>query len=183
MDGRQGVVLQMDGEFEIRFERRLDHPVEKVWDAITGPGQMSGWFDRTQMPDPLKVGAVIRFRHEVINAESYGQITELDPPHLIEWLWRGPFGPASRMRWEIAPLETGCLLVLRQQMVDSAVLARTTAGWHDCLDRMQALLEGREAQFDMAEWRGLFERYAGALPAAGVTTPQAGPPNAPPPTS
>jgi uncharacterized protein YndB with AHSA1/START domain len=179
MDGRDGAVLKVDGEWEIRFERRLNHPADKVWAAITGPGQMSRWFDETHFPEPLEVGAVIRFHHAVINADSQGRITALDPPRLIEWLWSGLFGPANPIRWEITPEPQGCRLVMSQRMNDPALLGRSTAGWHVCLDRMQAILDGGDAGSNMDGWPALFERYSAALRAAGVTTPQLGAPPRP----
>jgi uncharacterized protein YndB with AHSA1/START domain len=78
MDGREGALLKVDGDWEIRFERRLRHRPEQVWAAITGPGAMSRWFDETIMPDPLAVGASIRFTHSYAGMESHGEITALD---------------------------------------------------------------------------------------------------------
>ncbi|RZU12069.1 polyketide cyclase/dehydrase/lipid transport protein [Kribbella rubisoli] len=33
-----------DGRVAIRFVRLFPHPPEKVWRAITDPGQLSAWF-------------------------------------------------------------------------------------------------------------------------------------------
>ena len=112
--------------------------------------------------------------------ESQGEITALDPPRLIEWLWIGGFGPASRMRWEIEPDGDGSRLILRQQVADPPVTARTLAGWHKCLDRLQAILDGGEEKPDFAEWIRLFEDvYKSKVLAAGLTAPQAGAPEPP----
>jgi uncharacterized protein YndB with AHSA1/START domain len=177
MDGREGVLLKVDGDWEIRFERRLRHAPERVWAAITGPGEMSRWFDETVMPDPLEVGAKIRFVHSHVGMESHGEITALDPPRLIEWLWIGGFGPASRMRWEIEPGGENCTLIMRQQVADPPVTARSMAGWHKCLDRLEAILGGGEEKPDFDAWLKLFEEiYKPKVLAAGVTVPQAGAP-------
>jgi uncharacterized protein YndB with AHSA1/START domain len=177
MDGREGVLLKHGDTYEIRFERRLRHAPGKVWTAITAPGGMSRWFDETHMPDPLAVGATIRFVHSHLGTESQGEITALDPPRLIEWLWIGGFGPASRMRWEIEPDGPGSRLIMRQQVADPSVTARALAGWHRCLDRMQAVLDGREEPPAAGEWQRLFEAvYKPKVAAAGLTAPQAGKP-------
>jgi uncharacterized protein YndB with AHSA1/START domain len=177
MDGRQGVLLQVDGEWEIRFERRLRHPPQKVWAAITAPGAISRWFDETHMPDPLEVGATIRFTHSYVGMESHGEITALDPPHLIEWTWIGGFGPASRLRWEIQPDGDGSRLIMRQQVADPPVTARSMAGWHKCLDRMEAILDGGEETSDFEAWLKLFEEtYKPKVLAAGLTVAQVGAP-------
>jgi uncharacterized protein YndB with AHSA1/START domain len=177
MDGREGVLLKVDGDWEIRFERRLRHSPEQVWAAITAPGAMSRWFDETAMPNPLAVGAAIRFTHKAVGMESRGEITALDPPRLIEWLWIGGFGPASRMRWEIEPDGEGSRLIMRQQVADPPVTARSMAGWHKCLDRMQAMLDGGEEKPDFAAWLKLFEEtYKPKVLEAGLTAPQVGAP-------
>src|SRR5579872_4392981 len=67
MDERDGALLKQGDNWEIRFERRLRHPPQTVWDTITAPGAMSRWFDETVMPDPLTVGATIRFIHNAVN--------------------------------------------------------------------------------------------------------------------
>jgi uncharacterized protein YndB with AHSA1/START domain len=181
MDGRDGAILQIDGVYEILFERHLKHPPHKVWNAITGPGQMSRWFDETHMPDPLAVGAQIRFYHAFGDQWSTGEITRLEPGRLIEWLWRTGFGAATPMSWEITPEPGGCRLVMRQRVDEPAILGRTTAGWHACLDRLQAVVEGAPDPGGMDRWLPLFERYKKDLLAIGITTPQLGaPPKSPP---
>jgi uncharacterized protein YndB with AHSA1/START domain len=181
MDGREGVLLKHGDTYEIRFERRLDHPPAKVWAAIVGSGAMSRWFDETHMPDPLSVGATIRFVHKQAGMESQGEITALDPPRLIEWLWVGGFGPAARIRWEIEPDGSGSRLIMRQQVADPPVAARSMAGWHKCLDRMQAILDGGEETPDSEPWLRLFEAvYKPKVLAAGLTVPQVGAPEPPP---
>ena len=176
MDGREGELLKTDGGWTMRFERRLDPAPDKVWTAIVGPGAMSRWFDETHMPDPLEVGANIRFVHAQFGMESRGEITALDPPRLIEWLWVSDFGPASRMRWEIKADGGGSRLILSQAVSDPPVTSRTMAGWHKCLDRMEAVLEGG-GEPGGKTWLDLFETvYKPKVLAAGLTVPQVGAP-------
>ena len=33
-----------NGEVELRFERRLNHPLQKVWNAISIPERIGDWF-------------------------------------------------------------------------------------------------------------------------------------------
>ena len=39
--GRQEIV---DGRPALRFERRLNHSVERVWRAVTDPAELARWF-------------------------------------------------------------------------------------------------------------------------------------------
>ena len=176
MDARDGAILKMQDGLVIHFERLLRHSPEKVWNAITGPGQMSLWFDRTEFPCPLQVGAEIRFFHDKFGMESKGRITKLEPQRLIEWMWVADFAPEQLMRWQIVPEAGGCRLILEQRMPDASLVGRTTAGWHVCLDRMEAALDGRDPGDHMTDWAPLFERYSAQLREMGVITPQQGAP-------
>src|SRR5215211_7251136 len=39
-----GTLETVDGRPALRFERRLAHPVERVWRAVTDPDEMPAWF-------------------------------------------------------------------------------------------------------------------------------------------
>jgi uncharacterized protein YndB with AHSA1/START domain len=39
----EGTVQQVDGRYVLRFERRLNHPVEKVWAALTESDRLAEW--------------------------------------------------------------------------------------------------------------------------------------------
>ena len=41
---RDGTLEERDGRFVLRFERRLPHPPEEVWRALTEPDRMAAWF-------------------------------------------------------------------------------------------------------------------------------------------
>ena len=40
-----GTVHEVEGQYELRFERHLKHPVEKVWAALTDPERRAEWLD------------------------------------------------------------------------------------------------------------------------------------------
>ena len=70
----------VDGRLALRLQRRLAHPVERVWRAVTEPGELGRGF---VAPVPWTPRAGETF-------ESFGQsgaITELDPPRVIAWSW------------------------------------------------------------------------------------------------
>ena len=176
MDAHDGVILKSRDGWEIRFERRLNHSPRDVWNAIVGPGQMSRWFDRTEFPDPVAVGGVIHFFHDAVNQRSHGEITALEPPILSEWLWSADFAPDQPMSWRIRPNGEGSRLIVCQRIADQSLIGRTAAGWHVCLDRMQAVLDGQAAPEHMADWPALFERYKDTLRRLDVKVEQQGAP-------
>jgi len=50
----------IDGRPQLRLEKRLAHPVERVWPAITEPAQLSRWFP-AQVELELRPGAPVRY--------------------------------------------------------------------------------------------------------------------------
>lgn len=40
---RLGTIEEAGDKHILRYERRLDHPVERVWAALTEPEQLAGW--------------------------------------------------------------------------------------------------------------------------------------------
>ena len=79
----------IDGRPALRFERYLDHPVERVWRAVSEPAEVRRWMPAAA-DWTLTLGAVFEL------GGQKGQITELDPPHVIGWT----FG-ADRFRFTL----------------------------------------------------------------------------------
>ncbi|HKC74762.1 MAG TPA: SRPBCC domain-containing protein [Chloroflexota bacterium] len=40
----QGQLEHIDGRWQLRFTRKLAHPPEKVWRALTEPAHLAAWF-------------------------------------------------------------------------------------------------------------------------------------------
>lgn len=139
----------------LRFERRLAHPVEKVWRAVTEPAQLSQWFP-ARMEMDLRVGGKIRFVFDAGEGPpSDGAILELDPPRVFAYTW----GDAV-LRWELRPDGHGCLLVFTHVFDDRPSAASFAAGWHICLDGLESVVAGEPAGQGLDRWAKLHERYA-----------------------
>jgi len=83
----------------IRIERRFDNPIERVFRAVTEPGELAKWFvaEATWKPE---LG-------ETFEAAGHaGRITALDPPHVFAWVWG-----VEEYRFELEPDGDGCRLV------------------------------------------------------------------------
>jgi len=66
-----------DGTCVLRYERRLRHPVEKVWAALTEPREIEAWWARAAELELTEGG---RARFEWLNgpAIAQGHITRLE---------------------------------------------------------------------------------------------------------
>ena len=135
-------VLQDDqGRALLRFERRLSHPPEKVWSALTESGEQFGWHPTPFEFEPTPGGRVNYLAGGDVPEMPDGEVTECEPPRLLAHTWGDDL-----LRWEVHPDEGGCLLVLTHTFDDRFKAARDATGWHLCLDALASLLQGEVAE-------------------------------------
>jgi len=130
-----------NGRTVLRMQRELRHPVEKVWRAITEPGQLAGWFPAAVELD-LRLDGPITFTFEEdpgapVDEQSRGVIRAYEPPRLIEYTWGDEV-----LRWELMPSADGCTLHLTATHDDRPGSASFTSGWIMCFDAMERVLGG-----------------------------------------
>lgn len=137
----------------IRFERHLPHPIRQVWDAITNPERLADWwlpFDADITVD-LRVGGDMVF---VARGEEPMTITctilRIEEPMLFE---HTHVDEASLMRWELEPVDDGCILRLSHFVTDPdrARDNRYVVGLHASLARLGPCLAGAPVAWD---WDG-----------------------------
>ena len=160
----------------LRFERRLLHPVDVVWRAITESGQLEGWFPCLVEVDDLCEGAemTFTFEHMPLDAPSTmtGRVTGFDPPRRLAFTWG-----EDHLDFELEPLpaEDACVLRLTVLLDSREKASRDGAGWHVCLDRLERLLrgEGGPAVTGASEgWRELYDEYQRRGVPAGAAIPE-----------
>lgn len=153
-----------EGRPVLRFERRLAHPQEKVWKAVTDPAEMQHWFPATLRTE-LRAGAPIRFSFAgpgpaVESRFDEGEILEFDPPRVYAFRWAD-----SVLRFELTPDGEGTRLVFTHLLGgvgtwgDRPSAARNAAGWDACLAALGARLEGRTHDLEGTWWFERAERY------------------------
>nr|WP_042185635.1 SRPBCC family protein [Kibdelosporangium sp. MJ126-NF4]CEL16793.1 hypothetical protein [Kibdelosporangium sp. MJ126-NF4]CTQ91978.1 hypothetical protein [Kibdelosporangium sp. MJ126-NF4] len=133
----------IDGKPTLRFERRLRHAPTKVWRAVTDPAELVNWFPAAVEAE-LRPGAPMRFTfpdEAVVDGAWTGEVLEVDEPKVFMYRWN-----LDVLRFELIPDGNGCLLVFTQTVGGGGTgllgAGRTAAGWDECLDAMQAQLDG-----------------------------------------
>ena len=127
----------VDGGPRLRFERRYEHPLARVWSAITEADELRHWFPP---------GAEL-------------QISECEPPHLLAGSW---YGDELQFELRADGDGVGCVLRFSHAFDDRGRAARDAAGWERCCSRLSALLAGApmsEAD-SLRAWPEAHERYA-----------------------
>ena len=178
-----GTIEQQGGRHVLRYERRLDHTVERVWAALTDPGELRGWLAAAEELD-LREGGAIALRwlnvpddpkewegqvdipedHDM-SAPVRGTITRLEPPHLIEY----ETDQMGLLRWELRGEGDVCTLTFTNtiELPEGHPPDQTLAGWHIHLDHLEDALRGQPADWDnwtekyIDRWSAIRDRYSG----------------------
>ena len=163
-----GTLETRDGRHVLRYERRLAHPVDRVWAALTQPSELRGWLAHADLE--LVAGGRVQLRwlntdDQGNSAVANGTITALDPPCLLEL----DTDPHGLLRWELREADGGTALTFIVSVAapsDAVDLAR--AGWHIHLEHLADALDGRPVDWPAwsaehrPRWEEVHQRYAAA---------------------
>jgi uncharacterized protein YndB with AHSA1/START domain len=144
----------------LRYRRRLPHPRDKVWCALTEDEHLAAWFPTTIEGDRAG-GAPLRFSFREHEAEPFaGEMRVFEPPSVMELRWGDDV-----LRFELdadGPERTVLELVVTFPEFGKA--ARDGAGWHVCLDRLGCAVAGEEPPWRPPErWSEVHRVYVTEL--------------------
>ncbi len=168
---RLGEILRDGDRYGLRYERRLRHPPEKVWRALTESESLRHWMPADILGE-RRIGAVLTFPFWPAHAERYGipaeqavlsgRMLAWEPPRLLEYSW-----DADVLRFELSPDGDGTRLVFTTWLgeVDQYPADGTAAGYHACLDQLAELLDTGSVALPVIDvpLGDLEERYAALL--------------------
>jgi uncharacterized protein YndB with AHSA1/START domain len=142
---------------ELRFERRLAHPPEDVWAALTEQERVGDWL--TTATIDARPGGEIALEFGPDNV-VVGRITTWEPFRGLAYGWRFPDGHDSRVSWTLAADGDGTRLTLVHQLLRPAEAAGYGAGWHAYVERLAGHLDGEAPDFwpRFEELRPRYER-------------------------
>ncbi len=164
-------LLEVDQEkASITFRRRLRHPIQDVWAAITDPKQVEVWFLTKVRRDDARGGRLEMEHPNGIRAT--GRVLEWRPPRAYEYEWNLPPGPnnpageSSIVRWELTPSEGGTLLVMTHRRLSRPTAEIFVRGFKVLLDRLSAQLDGEP--LPDPPWVGQARGPRGAAPSSSA---------------
>ena len=155
---RYGTVHKHEDGYQLRFERQLLHPVERVWAALTNPAQLAQWLAPGEIE--LTLGGRVHLAFTDGDGVIDGQVTAIAPPRLLEFTWTDQDNDFGFVRWELIANDGDTCLVLTHTVRESArgFGLPMLAGWHSLLDRLAALLD--DQPFASDRWQELHDDYA-----------------------
>ncbi len=136
--------LVVSGEIAvIAFERRLGHPVESVWAALTESDELAAWLGPGTIE--ARAGGQVSIRTGPDRPErqgtTSGRVLVWDPPHVLEHEWVQPGLAVSVVRYELEPDAGRTILRFTHRRSATPVAFGGRAGWHAYLDRLAAHLD------------------------------------------
>lgn len=154
-DGDYGQLERRDGGLVLRFTRRLPHPPQRVWRALTEPEHLAAWFPTTIEGDRA-AGAPLRFAHRDGIAPPFdGEMLTFEPPSVMELRWG-----EDVLRFELRPEGDGTVLQFSDSFDELGRAARDGAGWHVCLDGLGYAAAGQSPPWSAADhWREVHDGY------------------------
>jgi uncharacterized protein YndB with AHSA1/START domain len=142
-----GTMIHSGEKAVLRFERRLAHPIDNVWNAITDPRQLDRWLGEVEAD--LQRGGRFAITWKNAHPETGERltmdatITELDPPRLLEIEGE----PHGVVRFELVEEANGTVLTFTSTLdLPEEYRDRALAGWHYHLDALATALDGGETE-------------------------------------
>jgi uncharacterized protein YndB with AHSA1/START domain len=138
--------VAIDGDqTTITFVRRLPHPVEAVWAAITDQDQRAAWFGETVLDG--RPGGTIEMMPTDTPAppdakRMTGRILVWDPPHVFEHEWRQSIVEDSTVRYELVDDDGDTVLTFTHRGLSQRNASGFVPGTHAFLDRLAAHVAG-----------------------------------------
>lgn len=147
----KGTIVVEEKYGTIKFERRLKHPKEMVWKAITDQKEIFRWLPDYKGTFGGYKGGTIDLLNVVSGSHVTGNILIFDLYRLFEHEWHiapnqmFPKGePESIIRWDLKQdgESNTHLTVIHSNLTKSTALT-FAPGWHAYLDRLEAILDNQ----------------------------------------
>lgn len=166
-----GRYLDIEGRPAVRFERTYQHPIDRVWSAVTAPEELAQWFPSNVDLEP-RVGGIVKFSGDPHTDGLQGCVLVYDPPRRLSFSW----GP-DELWFELEPLDgERCRLTLTNLLSERNTAARNASGWTVCLDELDKHISGEASDGPHSEanegrFKPLYDGYIAAGMPAGADIP------------
>ena len=150
-----GTPERAEGGARVRFARRLDHPPEAVWGALTEPDRLARWLGRATLQAVR--GGSFQLRWDETGALMHATVLDVAPPERFAYA----SDAQGEVRFTLAPEGDGTRIELENDFPAVDAPEGTLAGWHQHLDLLERELAGDPGTWDRERWEELRRRYAG----------------------
>ncbi|WNR44520.1 SRPBCC family protein [Paenibacillus roseipurpureus] len=152
----------VEGGYVVRYERHWQHTVDQVWAWLTENEKLVQWFPELEVVE-LREGGGIKFNM------PNGTYLTMDilacvPKSVLAFTW-----DKDSVRFELHAESDGSCRVVFCEYVHHITehTPRDLAGWHVCLDVIEALLDGRVIESRKDRWNSWYPKYKQLTDAEG----------------
>ncbi len=92
-----GTVKELGSNYQVRFERDLSHPTDKVWAFLTEPDKFKTWLAEGEMD--LRLGGRVFLKGTDIDST----ITAFEPGRVLAYGWKTAEWDGGIIRFELEP--------------------------------------------------------------------------------
>lgn len=153
-----GTYLEVDGRPAVRFERVYDHPVERVWQAVTDPAEMTHWFPSPEVSIDHAASTITLGGDPYSPDAKTTKVLVWEPPHRFSFEWE-----TDELHFTLSEHDRGCRLELVNLLTTSGAGARNSAGWEICLGHLDRVVAGTwqpsPSDGSMDEFLPLLDKY------------------------
>lgn len=145
-------IEKIENSYTATYERHLNYSIQEVWSYLTDNEKLPKWFSELRV-DELRKGGVIKFD---MGDGTFDELSILDLKvnSVLEFSWW-----LDTVRFELTEGSNGCILRLIEKInTITNHTPRDLAGWHVCLDVIEALLDGTTID-RKEEWKIWYEKY------------------------
>jgi uncharacterized protein YndB with AHSA1/START domain len=132
------------------FERRMPHPPEKIWRALTESALIEEWLMENDFV--AKIGHRFTFRATPLpgwSGVTNCEVVTVEPPRILAYRWGDGTESDSRLQtlvtWTLTPDEGGTLVRMEQsgfRAKDELAHKRMGGGWPRVLERLEQVAGG-----------------------------------------
>lgn len=146
-------ITQQDEGYQAVFERQSAHQTDEVWSMLANNSKLKKWFDELHIAEPGKGGKLI-FDMGNGTTEELG-ITDYEEGHVLAFEWWD-----DHVRFEVERQDDSNSTLRLVETIDRITpqTAKDLAGWHVCLDVIEAILNDEKIDRDN-EWQHWHEEY------------------------
>lgn len=146
-------ITQQEKGYKAVYERELAHGSDKVWGMLADNSRLKLWFEELRIADPGVGGKLVFDMGDGHNEDL--AITDYEEGRVLAFEWWD-----DHVRFEVEE-GSGAASVLRlietiERITDQT--AKDLAGWHVCLDVIEAILNDEKIDRD-SEWQHWHEEY------------------------
>lgn len=146
-------LTQQDEGYKAAFERRMEHAMADVWNMLADNNKLRQWFDELHISETGKGGKLIFDMGDGSIEEL--QIIDYEEGRVLAFEWWG-----DAVRFEVEKDGNGGSILRLIETIQQITpqTAKDLAGWHVCLDVIEAILNGEGIDRD-TEWQHWHEEY------------------------